>query len=223
MSTEVSDAEVELIDKEFDRLREFGISLSTIEVGEAWFPNLVTSLVNSTLREYKHLKIGLRKYTGLLAWAARNMLELHIFTRYALASEENTRRFIGDRLIDGIELFSAVRTYALYRDARTDTTAVDETIRIAKEQKIAESINEERYLSTSALAAKLGMLEEFQYMNKVASKLVHPTAWSILAMNDEGEYAHFKPILFFAGARYGSEIQQIIRAHCELHGLRPAP
>jgi len=113
MSQPVDAAEIELIDKDFELIRAFLVELHQKTPEEMWFANLLTALLNSTLREYRHLKIGLEKYTGLLAWACRNLLELYIFAQYVLISEENARRFVGDRLIDGLDIFESFRAWYL--------------------------------------------------------------------------------------------------------------
>jgi hypothetical protein len=58
-------------------------------------------------------------------------------------------------------------------------------------------------------------------MNKVCSKLVHPTARSVLAMNDEGELGLLRPILFNAGSRYGVQIHAKIKEHVKNFGAEP--
>jgi hypothetical protein len=50
------------------------------------------ALINSTLREYRHSKIGLQTHTPLLAWACRNLRELDVLTKYVLRSEADARR-----------------------------------------------------------------------------------------------------------------------------------
>jgi hypothetical protein len=159
----------------------------------------------------------------MLAWACRSLLELDVLTKYVLKSEANARRFIGHRLVDGIEIFRYAKDYQLFREPGSITPAIDETIRMAEEQEKMEGISETRFFDVVKIASQLQIAEEYKYVNKVASKLVHPTAWSVLTMNDEGEFAFFKSIFFFAAARYLSEIHVAIKEHVDVHGLRPAP
>jgi hypothetical protein len=218
---QVIEAEFLVVDAAFDQIKVFGVSIQEQEAEPMWFSNLLICFLNSCLREYRHLKIGREKYTGLLAWACRNLLELNIFTQYALISEANARRFIGDRLIDGIGIFTSLKEWYLTFNPGAVTPELDETIRIAREQLLAEGIEAGRYLSTRDLAAAVGLENDYAHINRVCSKLVHPTAWSVLAMNDEGELGQLKPILFNTGARYGLEIGEKIRKHVEQNGLAP--
>ena len=66
------------------------------------------------------------------------------------------------------------------------------------------------------------MKQDYDCMNRVCSKLVHPTAWSTLAVN-KGENActQARPILFQEGARYGCMLYEAIKEHHSKHGMRP--
>jgi hypothetical protein len=223
MEGHVTAEDIKLTDVAAAALREFGLTVQTGDALEPWFPNLLCELINSTLREYQHSKIGLQKHTPMLAWTCRNLLELNVLTKYVLRSEANARNFIGHRLIDGIEIFRYAKDYQLFREPESNTAAMDEAIRIAEERKTFEKISETKFLNVEKIAGQLEMAEEYKYMNKVTSKFVHPTAWSVLARNDEGESALFKSIFFFAAARYLSEIYVAIQGHVGVHRLKPAP
>ena len=217
----MTDAEIEVVDQAFAQIREFGIYLRDQDTKTLWFLNLLICILNSTLREYQHLKIGYRKYTGLLARACRNLLELDIYAQYVLISEANAKRFIGDRLIDGIDIFESFKTWITRLDPQVSTPELDDTIRRAHEQKVTEGVTSKKHLKTRELADEVGMTDEYVDMNKVCSKLVHPTAWSVLAMTDEGELGLLRPILFNTGVRYGLQIQEKIKDHVEKLGLEP--
>jgi hypothetical protein len=212
---------IKLADTVAAELRRFGIQVQEGDAPEPWFPNLLIKLMNSTLLEYKHAKVGLEKHTPFLAWACRNLLELDVLTEYMLKSEANARRFIAHRLIDGIEISKYAKTYQLFHEPGSTTPAIDETIKTAEEQKQFEGIVETKFLNVVEIAGQVGMSEEYSYMNKVTSKLVHPTAWSVLAMNDEGEFAFFKNIFFFASVRYVSETHEAVKRHVGICGLKP--
>jgi hypothetical protein len=221
MESNVTAEDIRLGDAVADVLKVFGIELQTESAPAPWFQKLLIEIIDSTLREYQHSKIGLRKHTPMLAWACRNLLELNVLIKYVLKSEADARRFIAHRLVDGIEIFKYAKTYQEFREPGSATPAIDETIRLAEEQKRSEGINETRFLSMAETADKVGMAKEYTYMSKVTSKLVHPTAWSILAMNDQGEFAGFKNIFFFASVRYMSATYEAIKIHVDAYGLKP--
>ncbi len=60
-------------------------------------------------------------------------------------------------------------------------------------------------------------------MNKVTSKLVHPTAFSVLGKSDEGELGQLKPIFFNAGVWYALGAFNEIRKYVAKNGVEPLP
>jgi hypothetical protein len=160
-------------------------------------------LMNALLTEFQKLKAGFTKNTGMLAWACRNILELNIFIQYVLCSKSNLKRFLGDRLIDGIEIFETFKAWQLFYEPGALTPEIDETLRLARVRKDMEGLVEAKPLRAFPMSEEVGLALEYQHLNKVCSKLIHPTAWSLLAMNDEGEYAAFRPILLQSSVRHG--------------------
>jgi hypothetical protein len=58
------------------------------------------------------------------------------------------------------------------------------------------------------------MAVDYKRTMKLCSKLVHPTAWSVISMREEeGEYAAFRVILFQSGSRFGLDAYNTIRGH----------
>jgi hypothetical protein len=171
------------------------------------------NLLSSILKQYKHLKVGYETDTALEAWACRNLLELDVYIRYVLMSEANAKRFIGHVTIDGIELFESMKEWMKHVSPTTETPELDETLRLARARKVSEGITDKKFLDVRQLAEEVGMKPDYTHTFKLCSKLVHPTAWSVLSMNDEGEYAAFRPILFHSGVRYGIDAFTAIQEH----------
>jgi hypothetical protein len=101
--------DIESADKAFGEVRDHGMWLLESVPQNSWFAPLLVHLIQSTLREYQHLKIGYAKSIPFLAWACRNMLELNIITQHVLKSESDAKDFIDDRFTDGLELFESSR------------------------------------------------------------------------------------------------------------------
>jgi hypothetical protein len=61
-------------------------------------------------------------------------------------------------------------------------------------------------------------------MNRVSSKLVHPTAWSTLAENaGRSSYPEAKDLLFATGIAYISQIYMEVRDFNRARGMLPLP
>jgi hypothetical protein len=91
---------------------------------------------------------------------------------------------------------------------------MDETLRLAYERKGKEGTNATKHLEVRALADDVGMTADYKHTMRLCSKLVHPTAWSIIHQFEEGgEYAAFRVTLFQSGSRYGLDAFNTIREY----------
>jgi len=223
MTVSLPSAYLESAEKAFLKLKQFGNGLRPVDVPNGWFFQIVFELIDATLSNYDHLKAGYNQKSGhLLAWACRNLLELAVFTKFVLAREDNARRFAQDRLIDGCDIIKSLKALELHTDPKSDTRLLDDALSRMQAQMAAEGVMAKKYLSTNALADIVGMKEEYLCMNRVCSKLVHPTAWSILAVNrGEDAFSQSRPILFQAGVGYGCDVYQEMKQHHAVHGMKP--
>ena len=206
--TEIPDEELDLLDGAFAELRAFGVEL---QAQESWFPQLLLALLNATLCEYRHLRLGLKHSTSMVAWACRNLLDLHIYTRYALSAEEHAKRLVGERLIDGIELFDSFQTWLARNDPGLVPPAVAETLFELTEQLADAGMAETPPLKLKRIAAEVGLADEWANMARLSLKLAQPSAFSVLA--GESKIESLKPILFRAGAGHGLEILRAMKEH----------
>jgi hypothetical protein len=215
--------QVGLIETAFAQFREFGNSLKPIDEKNGWFFQIVFELMDATLSNYHQLRTGYNENNGpSLAWACRNMLEIAIFTKYVLISEANARRFADDRFIDGCDIITSLRTLELHLNPQTDTSLLDDALARMRAQMTAEGVTARKYLATGTLAESVGMKEDYVCMNRVCSKLVHPTSWSVLAMNKEdNSFSQSRQIFFTSGAQYGCDVYLAIKDHNATHGMKP--
>jgi hypothetical protein len=209
----------------YARLLAFGNSLRPVDESNAYFCQIVTELIDACLTNYRQMRQAhVDNNYPLLAWACRNLLELTVFMKYILSSEANARRFGADRLIDGVEIFTALRELELHYDPSTPTVPLDNAIAQMRAQMAAENVTESGHLAVGRLADQVGMAEEFRTVNRVSSKLVHPTAWSVLAVNAEvNSFPDAKDILFLSGVGYMAQMLIAAREHNNQHGMRPIP
>ena len=148
----------------------------------------------------------------MVAWACRNLLELNIYTQYVLSSEANARRFAGEHLADGIEIFDAFQTWAARNDPALVTPQITAVLSELVEQKSKqEAAAPQRPLSIRYLSAEAGLADEYANMTRVCTKLIHPSVFPILAGATEGDLPLLRPILFRAGAGHGLEIIHAIQ------------
>jgi hypothetical protein len=103
--------------------------------------------------------------------------------------------------VDGYELIMALRDLEHHYDPSAPTPGLDDALKRMEEQK-AVDVTATRHQETSALAREIGMEQELRSMNRMSSKLVHPTAWSMLAENaGKASYPEAKELLFGTALR----------------------
>jgi hypothetical protein len=215
--------DVELADKAFKEIEGFGVWLQDEPTQTIWFKNVLICLLSALLREYRSLTVGFRRSTPLLAWACRNMLELNIYTKYVLLNGSNAKDFVDDMWIDAIEVFCSFRLWITFQDPAAVTPELDQTIANFRSEKAKQGVTRTKYLRAHDMAAAVNLGEEYRHMNKVASKLVHPTAFSVLTPFDQNELGHLKPILFNTGVRFGIEAFDHIRQYIIKNRVGPLP
>lgn len=207
------------------KLLAVGNSLKPVDDAHYYFFEIVRELLDAAIKNFNELRRGyVTGNLNLIAWATRNLLELTVFTKFVLKSGANARRFGDDRLVDGCELIIALRDLEHYYDPSAPTPGLDDALKRMEDQKAAESVTAMKHLDTSALARDVGMEQEFRSMNRVSSKLVHPTAWSTLAENSgRSSYPEAKDLLFATGIAHISQIYLEVREYNKVRGMMPLP
>jgi hypothetical protein len=189
------------------------------------FYHIFTALSTVSVNNYVSLRNAWdRSDQMMLAWSCRNLLELAIFTKYALMSEANADEFADARLVDGIQIGTRLKQLELYLNPHLASSAFDDVINRFSTQMSAEGVTQTKYLSTGQLAGTVGMKEDYDAMNQVCSKFVHPTAWSILTEDIGAERFPDAHILFYTcGAQYFATVMAEVKPHIRKWGLKHKP
>jgi hypothetical protein len=86
----------------------------------------------------------------------------------------------------------------------------------------AEGIKEKGPLRASDIANDVGLHEEYKALNKVCSKLVHSTGWSVLAMKvGEDKYPQIRDTVFGCGVGSLAQIYMEIYDYNGSQGMKP--
>lgn len=161
---------------------------------DVWLAN---SFLKSLRRGYLHMRKGWQTDSSYAAWGCRSLLELSVFAEYVTTSSDNKRRFIQDFAIDNDQSTGAL--IAIANSLPLSEYDVQGARKAADALKAAMGVTVEKYLQTSDLAKDMGRERDVS-ISKLCSKLIHPTAQSILGcgMEISGE----RDTLFLLGARY---------------------
>jgi len=218
---------IELVDRAFKDYRDKDVKWTSLTDSDMLFRNLCIEIMNGVAKEYQHLKIGAQKAPQFAAWAARNLLELRIIARFVVKSKENAYRFINDMYPDGIELFEAVvriqERVKTQEGIEVDSTPARQTLSNLQAEKLKRGLTHtDGHLEMLELAKHVGLRGEYVDVNKICSKLVHRTAFSVLVFESKDELAYIGPLMFHFGVQYGLDAWGTLGEHIEKHGMNPA-
>ena len=176
----------------------------------AWWVQLFASLCSQNFSEYLSLK---RAYEtkqdddpALLAWRARNLLELSVWSTYCAKSRDNARRVYEDAGRDVRGIFDAFLKWGASTAQATDWL---DPIATAKQDLAQRALDldgivslDGPYKAVSDAARECGIGEHFSLSYKMFSKFAHPTAMRILASPDEKREAVQRDCFFSQGCLF---------------------
>jgi hypothetical protein len=188
-----------------------------------WFVNVLTALLRGLIIEYEQLNLGYQQSARLMAWACRNLMEISIYTEYALNSEENAHELIEDMLMDTLDVFTSFKRWFAALEPAMPTPELDAALKLFQETKTDVGISRRTFRTTRELARLLDREPDYLHANKVSSKLIHPTAWSLLSLDLDKEDALMRPYIYQAGSKYFAESFLRIRQYVGKYGTKPIP
>lgn len=195
---------------------------TSMEPEDNWRLIVFSSLCYKVFSEYLHLEAAYaekqRGDVSLLAWRARNLLELSIWSIYCCESEQNAHCLYEDAGRDGRELLAAFEKWGGATGQPVDwirefAKAKQDLSKQAADLGV-ENLDQD-YKKVSDAARSCGMENQYRIANKVLSKFAHPTAMQIISSSD-GEKANqlrdsffSQGCLFFSGAFDALERHQL--------------
>jgi hypothetical protein len=187
------------------------------------FKRIVEALLSRTDEQLDRLLSALNDLSlAMMAYATRNLLELNIWTGYVLASNDNSKRFAQDWLLGGIGLLEGLQGwYTSHGGSPAELTSTAATLSELRKQQSSWGLENTNYLKVNQVAKELGHGDEYDNLFKVYSKLVHPTSWSVLGMEDKLHPEGIGKLLLFRGVYYGGKTYCLIRDHLDKYGLVP--
>ena len=185
----------------------------------AWFGSLLRDILNASIRELRHLRLGFEISTPMASWACRNTLELTIIAKYVLLKKQNADNFTNDLLIDGKEMFHAVRDWVQQHEEVSEP--VLQTIANFEREIIRQGVTQKKHLEIADISKEVNYYEEYRTMNRLTSKLVHMSAFSIMGDYDQGELVMLRSLMCNSGVRYVAQTYNDIRECVEEHGTEP--
>jgi hypothetical protein len=183
------------------------------------------SLMKSSRRAYYHMCRSWRRDTTHIAWGCRNLVELSVFAKYVAQSPANLMRFVEDAGVDE----SHTATALLKLVENTPTSEAGEKAKQALLANVAvmrsaSSFQGKQYLQVMNIARELGFEDKLFAVHKLCSKLIHPTAQSILQVDREQQDERDAYLIFGINYLVGimSDLIPLMIQLRKLAGIEPA-
>jgi hypothetical protein len=165
---------------------------------DSWLVKVLVGLIQTVKFSYTNVITGSQDESiAFCAWCARSLLEAEIWMEYVTASTSNARRFYSDWVNDVTEMLDCSVPYSelnpqqqadmslLFEKPETDSARVIEARAMLEGFRNSSETDDEDYLRVAAVAKELGHGKWFSKYNKVLSKHVHTTAFSVLSFPSE--------------------------------------
>lgn len=174
--------------------------------GSDWYVQLFASLCYQVFSEYLALKTAhdakQDRDASLLAWRARNLLELSVWSTYFARSKDGARRLYEDAGRDAHQILSAFENWGQSADPSADwLTQVQIGKRDLTRRAAVEGMEELQgaYKRVDTAAEGCGIGDGYRLNYKMLSKYAHPTAMQILGTSDATKHALQRDCFFGLG------------------------
>jgi len=212
-----------LLDQHGDQLQALQHDIDSTPTNSPEFRNTIRWLVLSTVLYVRCMYDWFDEQKWPMqfcAWAARNLFELEIWTRYVLRKREYAERFAKDWIMDGIGIFESFQLWSESRGQARDPGRDRELAKLYS-MRDAELPGCTRFLDPRAYVAELGIEQNYRHLNPIFSKLVHPTSWSVHWKQELLDKTHMRGFIITIGLTSSVRIANAVRDHLAAHGMEP--
>ena len=191
-----------------------------------WYRDVFAGLILRTRQIQLILKRTFREGgdIGVLAWAARTLLELKLWACFAATSRDNAMRFSKDMYID---CFTAHRAISKGIDAleqhpfkaEIELMHADTLVSLKPKMEAAGVTEKDPYLVLRPIARDTGWTAEYEAAIVTLSKYVHATALSVMRPVYKPKGLESAEDVFLMGAQNALYILDHISKHLKQVGL----
>lgn len=168
-----------------------------------WRTRVFSGLTHRIFSEYEGLKEAYERNDeelATVAWHARNLMELVIWTTYCITDDDNARRFYEDARRDHADMLTRFNLWGKKTDQGSIWTesfenSVNKLNEAAAEYNVTDFSS--KYLQIADVADQVEMGDNYRLLNKFHSKFAHPTAGYVVLPPSSNEDAKKLKTVFF--------------------------
>jgi hypothetical protein len=188
--------------------------------GNEWYVQVLGGLLSQVFTEYIRLEQVYEENgdtnISTLAWHARNLLELWVWSLYSTTTRENARRLYED---SGRDIVGMSKAYRKHLEATAELNNLCEQLSLTEEslrlRAASEGIDslDGSYKRVDEAAKECGVGPHYSLFFKLASKFAHPTAMLMLASPDKLIESRLGDFFFSEGCLFFSEAFAALENH----------
>lgn len=182
-------------------------TLTSIASNNSKFGLILKNLLLDSIREINNL-IEHSDDLFLGSLATRNIFELYLIIRYVSGDEKRQDKWLGQMHKDLFDINNGLRKLAIKRNLPTGELD-------ALEKMYNDAINDSPFRSSGpfeikTIAAKYGNEEDFDFLFKLTSKLIHPSSSRVNGYSVIAEQFQYKLVVAQMATFYAKEIEELL-------------
>jgi hypothetical protein len=191
--------------------------------GDEWWVRVFVCLYQQVSSEYSLLKFAHQEEqsAALIAWRARNLLELAVWCFYCEKNRENAHRLYEDA---GRDVRGLIDVFAEWAGA----IGQDPQFRGAKQDLLQRAADhgvdsiDGPYKKVGDAAEECGLRDVYRAAYRMLSKFAHPTAMQIIALPNEAQTTLQRDVFFGQGCMFFAGAFGAIERATDMRAVVPA-
>lgn len=195
-----------------EQMKQVGAAIRT--TGKNDYTLVLHNTTAMAAKQVYRLSTWLNAEHDMIAWAARNLLELDLLLRYALSSDENLKRLLADFFLDAIEINKGFMGLG---ENHPQNALYQQAIEAHYQEAARGGLTLEKTPVRTHELAKLFDLEaEYRAFHKVNSKYVHPTSWRLIGPTEMTNTIDIKNVFLAQAQLYALHILSVVCERTEV-------
>jgi len=171
--------------------------------------NALLCLLKEAKRENNRLLSSLNDLT-LTCLAIRNLFEIHLISKHIYNDEKALNNWYGQSHKDSKEVRDGFIT--LMKKKGLDTTELEEIQKFEDESLKESPFESKGGFQVRNLAEKYEYLDDYQFIYKLSSKIVHPSSMKLMAYDTLNENSNYLSVILYVGVYFSDEFSLFLQS-----------
>ena len=171
--------------------------------------NALLCLLKEAERENNRLLSSLNDVT-LTSLAIRNLFEIYLISKHIYNDEKALNNWYGQSHKDSKEVRDGFIT--LMKKKGLDTTELEEIQKFEDESLKESPFESKGGFQVRNLAEKYGYLDDYQFIYKLSSKIVHPSSMKLMTYDTLNENNNYLSVILYVGVYFSDEFSLFLQS-----------